>query len=275
MAGIPQLRARVAAAKDAFSASRLGQTLERFNEAKGSVWAAAITYAGFLAFFPILALSLTAASHAARIYPGAEDVVLDSINLFIPGVVGDGDGQISLSAIARASGAVTTIGFLMLAYTGSGWMTSMRQGLNKILNVPDAEQPSFIKAKAKDLSLLVVLGLTLGTSIAASSMVLGFLPGWTRFVAPLVGVAVSTVFFMVIFRLVPDEHLPWSTVRDGAVVAAVGFEALKFVMVQIVGGVAGSPLAALAIAATVLVWIGFFARLTLLGGAWVATRSEP
>lgn len=274
MAAASQLSARVKAAKERFESTRLGRALNRFSEAEGSVRANNATYSGFLAFFPVIALSLTAAGFFTGIYGDAEEVVLEAIDLFIPGVIGDADGQISLSAIQRASGAISVIGALALAWTGSGWMTATRGGLNAVFGLPKAEEPNFIVAKAKDLGLLVVLGVILGGSIAASTLALGYLPGWTRFAGPLVGVLAGTAFFAAIFRLVPDTRMPWKTVFGGALLAAVAFEVLKFVMVQIVGGVAGSPLASLAIAATVLVWIGFQARITLIGAAWVVSSDE-
>lgn len=274
MADPSNLRARLTRLQARFQQSRLGRALARFGEAEGSIRAANATYSGFLAFFPVIALALTAAGYASGVFSDAEDMVLEAVDLFIPGVIGEGDGQISIEAVQRASGAVTVIGLAALAWTGSGWMTATRGGVNAIYGLPKSAQPGFVAAKAKDLGLLVVLGLVLGGSIAASSLALGFLPGWTRFAGPLVGLVASTAFFAVIFRLVPDSRLPWKTVLGGALLSAFAFEILKFVMVQIVGGVAGSPLASLAIAATVLVWIGFQARITLIGAAWIVSSED-
>lgn len=274
MAQASNLRARITTLQAQFEQSRLGRALTRFTEAEGPVRAKNATYSGFLAFFPVIALGLTAAGYVSGMFENAEEVVIEGIDMFIPGVIGDAEGQISMEAIQRASGAVTFIGLAALAWTGSGWMTATRGGINAVFGLPKAAQPNFVVAKAKDLGLLVVLGLILGGSIAASSMALGYLPGWTRLAGPAIGVISGTAFFAAIYRLVPDARLPWKTVLGGAVLSAIAFELLKFVMVQIVGGVGGSPLASLAIAATVLVWIGFQSQITLIGAAWIVSSED-
>lgn len=45
-------------------------------------------------------------------------------------------------------------------------------------------------------------------------------------------------------------------------------------MVNVLGGVGGSPFAPLAIAITLVVWINYFSRLVLYGAAWAFTTVD-
>ncbi len=52
---------------------------EHYGEAKGGQQAGAITYFGFLSFFPIMALAFFAVGWVAEVYPDAQDALLDAI----------------------------------------------------------------------------------------------------------------------------------------------------------------------------------------------------
>jgi hypothetical protein len=60
----------------------------------------------------------------------------------------------------------------------------------------------------------------------------------------------------------------------GALFAAVGFELLKLIVVNILGHVGGTSFAPLALAVTLLVWINYFSRLVMYGASWAMTAPE-
>ena len=73
------------------------------------------------------------------------------------------------------------------------------------------------------------------------------------------------------FRLLGTPDLDAKPLWQGAFVAAAGFEALKLIVVNILGAVGGSPFAPLAIAITLMVWINYFSRLVMYGASWAMT----
>ena len=68
-----------------------------------------MTYFGFLSFFPILALAFAAVGLIAGAYPDASDALVDAIDQVFPGMIGDGEGQISLTTLENAAGAAVRL----------------------------------------------------------------------------------------------------------------------------------------------------------------------
>ncbi|MCW2748001.1 MAG: YihY/virulence factor BrkB family protein, partial [Nocardioidaceae bacterium] len=141
---------------------RVKAMLDHFGRHRGNLFAGAITYAGFLAFFPILAIALAVAGYVADIYPDAQDVVIEAIDQILPGIVGAGsEGTINIDDISSASGALGIIGFAALFLTGIGWIAVVRDSLDAMGGLPTSRNPSFLTAKIKDFKSLVLVGVIL------------------------------------------------------------------------------------------------------------------
>ncbi|MGI8889103.1 MAG: YhjD/YihY/BrkB family envelope integrity protein, partial [Nocardioidaceae bacterium] len=85
------------------------------------------------------------------------------------------------------------------------------------------------------------------------------------------GLAASTLLFYVMYKLLGRPRLSGKALLQGAFVGAAGFEALKWIVVNVLGGVGGSAFAPLAIAITLVVWINYFSRLVIYGASWAMT----
>ena len=132
---------------------------------------------------------------------------------------------------------------------------------------------------------LAILGVVLIASVAVSGAVTGFAGQITEAVglggpvggvflwllAIVFGVAASTVLFAVMYIFLAKPNVQRRAIWGGALLAAVGFEALKLLAVFILGSAGGSAFAPLALAITLLVWINYFSRLAVYGAAWVCT----
>ena len=55
------------------------RTVEHYGNVKGNIQAGAITYFGFISFFPILALAFAVVGFVARVYDGAESDLVEAI----------------------------------------------------------------------------------------------------------------------------------------------------------------------------------------------------
>jgi membrane protein len=75
------------------------------------------------------------------------------------------------------------------------------------------------------------------------------------------------------YKLLGRPTLPVKPLLQGAFLGAFGFELLKLIVVNVLGGVGGSAFAPLAIAITLIVWINYFSRLVLYGASWAMTSS--
>lgn len=254
--------------------SRVKAMVDHFGRHRGNLFAGAITYAGFLAVFPLLAIAFAVAGYVARVYPDAQELVIDAIDQLLPGIVSEspGEGAIAIEDISGASGALGVVGFATLLLTGINWLGAMRESLDGMGGLPTSRAPGFLKSKLKDLTSLILVGSILIASVSATSL-LRYLAGPVgAWLAPLGGIAVSATLFYTLYRVVLDAPIEKRWAREGALLAAVGFEAIKFVFTSIIGGVGGTPFAPLAIAITILVWINYFAKVSLFGAAWAHTR---
>jgi membrane protein len=281
-----RLKAGAATAKEKIPGLAHGLRMQqRISAVNGSVQAGGVTYFGFLSFFPILALAFFAVGYVARIWPEAQDNLETVLGEMLPGLIGDGPNQISLQAIQDNATAVGLIGLAGVTYAGLGWLSALRNALTAVFDKPQEARPNFVLGKARDLMTLVVLGIALLASVSVSGLVAGFSedllrwlqwPGSASRVLTLVGIvlglAVSTGVFVALYWLLAHPRLPLRSLAGGALLAAVGFEALKWAstyLLQLTRNQAAFQ--AFGIALILLVWINYVSRIALYGAAWAAT----
>jgi membrane protein len=285
------VKARVEALRERSSlVDHVMAMVEHYGRVQGSLLAGAVTYFGFLSFFPLLALGFAVVGYVSNAYPDARDHLVTAIEQVFPNIVSEnGAGStISLRDIENARAATGIIGFIGVLYSGLGWVSGLRNALETAYQVPRREQPNFVVGKLIDLATLVVIGVILIVSVSIAGVVeaaadnildavglggsaLGKPLIWT--IGTVVGVATSMLLFFVMYRLLGRPDISSRAVWQGALLAAVGFEALKIVVVTIVGRIGGTSVASLAIAVTLVVWINYFSRITVYGAAWAMTSA--
>ncbi len=283
-----RLKAMAGAARERIPGLAHGLRMQqRVTAVNGSVQAGGVTYYGFLSFFPILALAFFAVGYIARVWPEAQDNLETLINEALPGLVGSGSNQISLQSIQDNATTVGLIGLAGVTYAGLGWLSALRTALMSVFERPQEARPNFVLGKARDLLTLVVLGLALLVSVSLSGLVAGFsedLLGWLHWpgsssrvltlVSVLLGLAVSTGLFLGLFWLLAHPRVPVRTLAGGALLAAVGFEALKWASTYLLQATSNQEaFQVFGIALILLVWINYFSRILLYGAAWAATAN--
>jgi len=261
---------------------------EHYGKVKGGQQAGAVTYFAFLSFFPILALAFFGVGLISSIYPDAEDNVITAIDSVLPGIIGNGDGQISLSDVQSFSGLAGVIGVLGVLYAGLGWVSALRDALVTVFETPPREQPTFVKGKLRDLMALLVVGFVLVLAVAVAGFISGFsadvldlvglgseLSWLVKLLAILLGLAANAVLFFALFRLLAEPEVPQRSLWQGAVLGAVGFEILKQLSGVLLGSTKGQPaFQAFGIALILLVWINYFSRLVLYAASFAFMSPE-
>lgn len=263
------------------------RTVEHYGNVKGNIQAGAITYFGFISFFPILALAFAVIGYVARVYDGAESDLVDAINSVLPGLVGEGEGQISLADIRESAPGILSVGIVVVLYSGLGWLSSMRDALIIMFELPQRERPNFIVGKVRDLIALALLGLVLMVSVGVSGVVralseqildwmgLGSGMGWLLgLIAVAIGLAANALLFFALFKILADPDLPPRALWTGAFLGALGFEVLKQISQLLLQATANSPaFQAFGIALILVVWIYYFARVVMYAAAWAYVHS--
>jgi membrane protein len=263
------------------------RTVQHYGKVKGNVQAGAVTFFGFLSFFPILALAFFVIGWIAKVYPDAQEQLVKAIGTVLPGMIGDGEGQISLTVFQKHASTVGVIGLAGVLYSGLGWLSGMRDALLVMFEMPERERPNFVVGKLRDLISLTLIGITLIVSVALSGAITGFsetilralgiydifgVPTLTRGVGYLLAIAATTALFMALFRLLARPPLPQRALLHGAVLGALGFELLKFLANTLIQSTQEQPaFAVFGVALILLVWINYFSRLVMLAAAWTYT----
>jgi membrane protein len=280
--------ARIRRARNRFPAvDHAVRAYDRHSEVLGSQVAAAITYFGFLSFFPLLALAFAVVGYLSVAYPEVRDGITSAVEGAFPSLVGDGPGQISIDDTVAAKNGASVVGLLGLLYAGLGWVDALRDGLRRVFGTLDEPLP-FLRKKLTDVLVLVLLGAVLLASVAISGLatsatrqVLGTVglddslvaTALLKVLAVALALAVDTAVFAVILSRLPGVPLPWRQLRSGALLGAVGFEVLKLVGTFLVARTTSNPLyATFGVVVGLLVWINLLSQLLVYAAAWTATH---
>lgn len=263
------------------------RTFLHYSDRNGNAQAGAVTFFGFLSFFPVLALSFFAVGYVSEVYPEARHDLVVLLEDLLPGLIGVGEGQLSLREFEASASTVGWLGLLGLVYSGLGWVSGMRRALEVMFRLPKKEQPNFVVGKAWDLVTLPVLGSILLLSVTISGSVTwlsGLILDWVdldkTWLATVVlavlgyGLAIlaTTVFFLVLFRMLAHPRVASRALWQGAFAGAVGFELLKAGAGLLFGLTRGQPaFQAFGVALILVVWINYFSRLVMLSAAWAYT----
>jgi membrane protein len=252
-----------------------------YGNVNGNALAAAVTYFAFLSFFPILALAFAIFGQLTKVFPDAQDTLVDAANSVLPGLVGPPNG-VPLDTLQAAAPGIFSIGILLTLYSGLGWLSGMREALVAVFEEPPRDRPGFVKGKTRDILALVALGSVLVVSVAVSGVAtkiatpildaIGLGAGaepllWVF--ALVLGMAANSLLFFAFFRLLAAPEVPTRALWSGALLGAVAFEVLKQVSTYLLKITANSDaFQAFGIALILLVWINYFSRVVVYAAAW-------
>lgn len=265
----------------------LVRAVQHYAERDGSSAAGAVTFFAFLSFFPILALAFFAVGMISAVYPEARNDLAEFLEQVLPGVVGDEEGRIPLTAFEDRAAAIGWAGLAGVLYSGLGWVSGMRRSLERMFRLPRAGRPGFLRGKAWDLLSLVALGSVLVVSLALSGAVAWSseqLLAWvgltdSRLAAVVLwllghglAIAATTVLFLALFRMLARPQVTARALWQGALTGAVGFEVLKGAANFLIAQTQQRPsFQAFGVALILVVWINYFSRLVMFSAAWAYT----
>ncbi len=272
----------------------------RFDDTRADRMAAYMSYLGVLSLFPVIAVAFAVGAlllaNNREVGDAFNELLSQGLTSILPGLeTGSPDlfqnlQRATSDRLQLQSGGVVTViaGVAVLLYTGSGWISAQREALRTVFGTGPRYDRFFLIAKAHDIAVLLLLGLLLTVSVAASVLtttepvkrLLGLGPvgnGQVHALVTVATVAVGVLTGVALFLAqhlalagVPDRH--WREYLPGAVVAAIGFEVLKqgaaLLIRQVLGNAVYGTFGAVI---AVLIWINLTSRVTLLGAAWTYT----
>ncbi len=254
---------------------------DRYNEDAGGQLAAAIAYFGFLTLFSIVLLGLSMVGFLLAGKPALQARASEALTHAVPGL-GPAIGE-TITSLVNSPTATGVVGLLGLLLAGLPVVDFATVATSRIFRVED--DANLAKHKLRSITALVGLGL-LSLLGAAAGVYVGLdFSGVVEFLVGLAGIALSlvldTALFLVAYRVLTANHgPPWRELWPGALLAGIGWTALKifastFVATQVANarGVYGSL--ATVIAVVIYFYLFYLAgRLYVYGAELNAVRHE-
>jgi membrane protein len=275
------------------SVKHLIAAITRYGDRLGSQFAGAMTYFSFLSLVPILMVGFAVGGIVLQNNQELLTTLEDQVAELLPAELAEPITALIDSVVANPLGIGIT-GLLIATYSGIGWMGNLRKATRAIWRPEFEEDKSkvdnFILATIKDLGslagLAVAIVVSLGLSTFASQFAtqvldllgLGDQP-WlgpvVTIITLLIAMAADVLIFLWVYTVLPGKELrsPMKARLRGSILAAVGFEILKYALIVLLPDAAtGSKTAA--IFGPVIGLLFFFnlvAQMVLFVAAWIAT----
>lgn len=256
----------------------LKQSISAFMANEALSRGAAIAFYVVTSLAPVL---LIVVAVAGLIF--GEDAVRGSLVKELGGLFGQQGGELIQTMLAKSSDksssvAASIFGVIMIIVIASGVFSEMQTGLNRTWGVEAAKLPwsSFVRARAASLGLVAALGFLLIVSLAASAgvAVFGAYLGTHTAMAPLllsllntvISLALFTLLFAAIFKVLPDVQIAWRDVLVGAFLTAILFTLGKSLIGWYLGTTAASSgYGAAGALILLLLWSYYSAQIFLFG----------
>jgi YihY family inner membrane protein len=201
---------------------------QKYLDDQGGHLAAAITYYGVFAIFPLLLVLTTTLGFVLHGHAALERSIVDSALGQFP-VIGPELSRGSFQGSALALG----LGLAAALWAGMNVFLAAQNAMNHLWGVPFKRRPDPIRARARALVLLLLLGgAALLTTIVGGMAAVGagFGTGW-KIGSTVLSTVVNVGLFWVGFRVLTAREVTWRQLRGGAIGAGVLYGAL-----QILGG---------------------------------------
>jgi membrane protein len=243
--------------------------------------AAAIAFYALFSVGPILLVAITIADPILG-HMAAEEAVMSGLSEAV--------GVENLEVIRRAvqeglfkggSTWTTIISIIVILYSGTAIFVELDSAFNVIWHPVDGSRrhPVLAEIRSRLLALglmtligvLFILVFTASATIAAYDGVLQRLPLLGKYLGPALSegwsLGVTAAFFALIYKLLPDVHIPWRfALISGAVVAVLFLLGNNAIAWYFAHSVLASAFGAAGALVAVMVWVYYSAIIVLVGG---------
>jgi membrane protein len=246
--------------------------------------AAALSFYTLLSIVPLLLIVVAVAGLV-----WGDEAATGQLEIQITAIVGPEAAGVIQGVIGNASRSThgpvaVSLGVVTLLFGATGGLVRLKAALNRIWRVPPVRGHGalwrFLHTRLMSLTLVLVAGLLLILSLASSAalaagrrrlqeVIPGYEPmwGWDGLLTSWLAIA---LLLTLIYRLLPDAKVSWSSAAAGAISTTVFFYVGRsLVGLYIHRAGIGSAFGAAGSLVVLLIWI-FYSALSLLLGAEVA-----
>ena len=241
---------------------------------------AAISYYTVFSIAPLMIIVIAVAG-----FVWGREAVQGEIIGQLSGLIGQ-EGATGIQALIEsadkpAKGIVATVISIGVLVVGATTVfAELQSALDRIWKAPQAQQMSGVwatlRSRLLSLGFILGLGFLILVSLISSAAVAalgtwasGILPGWKMLLYLIntgVSLAVTTVLFAMIYKVMPQVKVGWRDVWVGAGVTSILFEVGKLLIGLYIGkSSVTSSFAAAGSLVVLLVWVYYSAQIFLLG----------
>jgi membrane protein len=264
------------------------ETFVQWEEDQASRLAASLALYTLLSIAPLIVVAIAVAGLVF-----GDEAARGQLSHQLAGVVGEQAGRAIEALIdnahAPSAGILgSVIGIAVLLFGASGVFGELQVALNQIWNVKQRSGRGVrgvLRDRFFSFSMVMGVGFLLLVSLVVSAVLATVTTHFSNLVPwpalwhglnALVGLAVSTVLFALIFKVVPDAKIAWRDVWVGAFATACCFALGKGALAWYVGRSATvSPFGAAGSLVALTVWVYYSAQILFLGAEFAqvyATR---
>jgi membrane protein len=247
----------------------------RFVQDRCAQTAASLTFTTLLALVPMVTIALTVFSAFPVFEDFSAQIKIYLLNNLMPENAGVIITQY-MQQFADSAARLTAVGIVMLTVTAMMMLMTIDKAFNVIWQV--TRPRPLVKRLVAYWAVLTLAPLLIGASLSLTSWLVGLSMGHAKHVSPfgvvilkVLPVLFATMAFALLFRVVPNRHVPKSHALIGAFIAAMVFEAMSRVFGYYISHFPTYTLVygAFASVPIFLMWI-YLSWLTILFGAVIA-----
>lgn len=200
----------------------------RFRQDRCSQMAASLTFTTLLSLVPLITIALTLFSA----FPVFDDFSSEIKRFILSNLMPETGGKIItryMAQFAESAARLTAVGVVFLALTAMLMMHTIDNAFNMIWRV--SRPRTLVQRVLIYWAALTLAPLLIGGSLSLTSWLAGVSAGYARQIPEfgvmalkIVPVALTTLAFSLLFRVVPNRYVPLSHALIGGVVASVTFE---------------------------------------------------
>jgi membrane protein len=203
----------------------------RFVQDRCAQIAASLTFTTLLALVPMITIALTVFSAFPVFDDFSAQIKIYLLNNLMPENAGVIITQY-MQQFADSAARLTAVGIVILMVTAMMTLLTIDQAFNAIWQV--ARSRPLFKRLVTYWAVLTLAPLLIGASLSLTSWLVGTSMGHGKYVSPfgivilkVLPVLFATMAFALLFRVVPNRHVPKLHALIGAFIAAVVFEAMS------------------------------------------------
>jgi membrane protein len=264
-------------------------TLRNYQAHRPFEVSAALSYYTLLSLAPLV---LVTVSLAGLVF--GRDAVANQIVGEMRGLVGDAGAEVASTVLRNAGdpaqGKISLIvGLGMLLVGATTVFVELQDALNRIWEVEARPKKSaiwgFVRGRLLSMALVLGIGFLLLVSLVISAALsalgewasasLGAVPMLLNAINATVSLAVTTLLFAMIFRVLPDAKIAWRHVWFGAFMTSLCFTIGKQLIGLYLGRASvGSAYGAAGSLVVMLVWVYYAALIVLFGAELTRARAR-